>query len=62
MKNKMAISNGYNMIRIYQRIVWDEKENWGEQLIELLIDLSFQTKEKKLYTIGSVYEKTMELL
>jgi len=32
LKNKLALENGYNMIRICQRIVWNDKEDWEKSI------------------------------
>jgi hypothetical protein len=52
-KNKSALENGYSIIRICQEIVLNEKEDWENQLINIikLID-----KKVVLCKIGTVYK------
>jgi very-short-patch-repair endonuclease len=52
-KDKYTIENGFNLIRICQRIVWNDKENWENQLINAINDIKIN--KIKLIKIGSVY-------
>jgi very-short-patch-repair endonuclease len=56
LKNKLALENGYKIIRICQEIVLYEKEDWENQLynnINKLINSNIITINK----IGSIYLK-----
>ena len=53
LKNKMALENGINMIRICQEDVWFNRDNWDSNLkycIEKLTDIP------AVYKIGDVYK------
>lgn len=50
-KNKLALENGYRMIRICQRIVFNDQEDWENQLINAI------NKADKYIEIGNVYNK-----
>jgi very-short-patch-repair endonuclease len=49
LKNKLALKNGYRMIRICQQIVYSDKEDWENQLLKAI-----NSKDKLIY-IGSIY-------
>jgi very-short-patch-repair endonuclease len=49
LKNKLALKNGYRMIRICQRIVWNNKEDWGNQLTNAI------NNQDKYIEIGNIY-------
>lgn len=51
LKNKLALENNFKVIRICQRIVWDDKEFWDTQLKEAINNIN----EIELIKIGSVY-------
>lgn len=51
LKNKLALENNFKVIRICQRIVWDDKEFWDTQLKEAINNIN----EIDLIKIGSVY-------
>jgi very-short-patch-repair endonuclease/predicted SPOUT superfamily RNA methylase MTH1 len=51
LKNKLALENNFKVIRICQRIVWDDKEDWDIQLKEAISNIN----QIELIKIGSVY-------
>lgn len=52
-KNQMAIENNYSIIRISQEIVWNDDEDWENQLINTI---NIIDKNKcEIYKIGKVY-------
>jgi very-short-patch-repair endonuclease/predicted SPOUT superfamily RNA methylase MTH1 len=51
LKNTLAIENGYKIIRICQQIVWNDKEDWENQLKK---SINVNVNEK-LIKIGSIY-------
>jgi len=51
LKNNLAIENGYRMIRICQRIVFDDKEDWQIQLKKAIEE----ENSSNLIKIGTVY-------
>lgn len=53
LKNKLANYNGYNIIRICQQIVWNDNEDWKNQLKNAIID------NIKYIEIGKIYEKLL---
>jgi len=55
-KNRLAIENGYSMIRISQEIVWDDLENWKIQL-KNIIKKCIKLDKVEIIKIGSVYFK-----
>ena len=52
LKNDLALDNGYNMIRICQQIVFDDKEDWENKLKDTIKNL---TDNPQIHTIGSIY-------
>jgi very-short-patch-repair endonuclease len=50
LKNKLANENGYRIIRICQEIVWNETEDWENQLNEAI------NKNNKIIKIGNVFK------
>ena len=52
-KNKLALENVFKIIRICQEIVWNNKENWEEQLLNSI--KNFKKLSKKY--IGQIYLK-----
>jgi len=50
LKNKLALSQGYKMIRICQQIVWNELEDWEKHLLQAI------NSKEELIKIGSVYK------
>jgi len=50
LKNKLVLSQGYKIIRICQQIVWNDKEDWENQLLKAI------NSEEELIKIGSVYK------
>ncbi len=57
-KMNCAKQHGYSIIRIFQRDVWDDKNNWKENLHNAIITIK-NSKERKDIFIGDVY-KTVE--
>ena len=53
-KDRLAIENGYTIIRICQQIVWNNQENWESQLKDILDNPSSIPQK---FTIGSIYEE-----
>jgi very-short-patch-repair endonuclease len=54
LKNTIAIQNNYHIIRICQKNVWKDEENWNINLLNI-INLLINSNEYKLYKIGSIY-------
>ena len=52
LKNKLALKNNFKVIRICQRIVWNDKEDWDTQLKEAISNIN----KIELIKIGSVYK------
>jgi very-short-patch-repair endonuclease len=50
LKNKLANENGYRIIRICQEIVWNDTEDWKNQLNEAI------NKNNKIIKIGNVFK------
>lgn len=50
LKNKLALENRYRMIRICQRIVWDDKEDWENQLTNAINNYD------RYIEIGNIYK------
>jgi very-short-patch-repair endonuclease len=50
-KNKLALENGYKIIRICQEIVWNNKEDWEIELINAI------NNKNKYIEIGNIYKK-----
>lgn len=53
-KNISANTNGYSVIRLCQRIVWNDLEDWENQLKDAI--KIYNNQDSKLIKIGSVYE------
>lgn len=57
-KNMLALTNGYNILRICQESVWYDREDWIGQLENYLKTVSCD--DNKLIKIGSVYLNKIE--
>jgi very-short-patch-repair endonuclease len=55
LKNKIAIENGFHVIRICQQIVYNDAENWESKLLDAIKDLR-KTREYQIIKIGSIYK------
>jgi hypothetical protein len=53
-KDRLAIQNGYTIIRICQDIVFRDLENWGEKLKNILDNIPIVPQR---FTVGSIYEE-----
>jgi very-short-patch-repair endonuclease/YHS domain-containing protein len=51
-KNNLAIENGFSIIRICQKSVLLDKEDWENKLLEVINNL---TENPSIYKIGSIY-------
>jgi very-short-patch-repair endonuclease len=56
-KNELALRNRYHIIRICQRIVWRDTEDWEAQLLTVIMDLKMKNESSKVL-IGATYHKT----
>ena len=59
LKNQIAIQNNYHIIRICQKNVWKDEENWDINLLYIINLLVNCNNEYKLYKIGSVYNSKL---
>lgn len=55
LKNKLALENGYRIIRICQEIVFYEKEDWENKLLNMINKVT-HSNVISINKIGSVYE------
>lgn len=55
LKNKLALDNGFHMIRIYQESVLFDRENWEILLLDT-IELMKKNETPIIHKIGSIYE------
>lgn len=54
LKSKLALENAYKMIRICQQIVFYEKEDWENQLYNI-INKVIKSNEISIHKIGAIY-------
>jgi P4 family phage/plasmid primase-like protien len=54
-KNELALQNGYHVIRICQRIVWKDAEDWEGQLFTAISGLKMKKNGCSKILIGSIY-------